>query len=146
MLVLETLLEETFAAATYPVTERFVPDADPKVSCPFMMVDELKVAVAFVVWAPVQVTDEAAVTNPGFMKERVTEPDAFEAEMYVPEVMEVTPMFVYVMPEEAEETERPVPAKKEKVDEERPFTVMTAAGLDVTYLFPPWSKMFWAER
>ena len=64
----------------------------------------------------------------------------------MPEVIEVTPILVYVMPEDAEETERPVPAKKEKVEEDKPLILMTAAGVEVTYLFPPWSKMFWAER
>lgn len=61
------------------------------------MVDEPNVLVAENVveaeknCAAVHVAEDASVRNPGFTKLSVTEPVAFEAEIYVPEEMEVTP-------------------------------------------------------
>lgn len=67
-------------------------------------VEELKVAVESNAMPPVnacnvvQVTLEAAVTKPGFIKLSVTAPVAFEAEIFVPEASEPTPITAPVEP------------------------------------------------
>ena len=55
---------------------------------------ELIVSPPVKVWPADQVTDEAAVTNPGFTKLMVTAPVDPETLMFVPETLLVTPEFV----------------------------------------------------
>jgi hypothetical protein len=71
-------------------------DKSDEVASAAKIVDELKVAVELNAVPPmkvcnaVQVTLEAAVTKPGFTKLSVTEPVAFETEMFVPAASDVT--------------------------------------------------------
>ena len=68
----------------------------PTARFPRTIVEELNVAVLFRAAPPVKVckvdhvTELAAVTNPGFTKLIVTEPVAFETEIFVPEEREAT--------------------------------------------------------
>jgi hypothetical protein len=86
-----------------------------KVAVALCAVDELKVAVELNVWLAVQVTEEAFVTNPGFVKPRVTEPVAWSTVTPPPPVSAVTPVFIMEKVLEEVETWMPVEAFREMV-------------------------------
>jgi hypothetical protein len=79
-------------------------------------VEELKVTGFEKVWLAVQVTEEAAVTNPGFVKLIVTDPVALVFVVSAPpEVSAVTPVFIMEKVLEEVETWMPVEAFREMV-------------------------------
>ncbi len=58
----------------------------------------LKFVAALKVCVAIQVTLDAAVTKPGFTKFIVTAPVAFDAEMFVPDAIDVTPTLLNTFP------------------------------------------------